>query len=169
MLGDNTDSVAVMLLPVTFQCVGFCTAAVFLRIHVYSWPRVYTIHTCAKFDLLQNFRSYLVAIIGQSLRYKRDAWRNIWCRTDRRAIYYRIHGSFGLPMSYAFNNVPSVKYGMLRGINSDTSVIRYNFNCPILPCHNYSQLHVSDIILLIRKKQIIVDWKYKVYFCFIHS
>ena len=68
-----------------------------------------------------------------------------------------MHGSNGLTMSYGVSNGPTVKYGLLYGINSDTSMIRYNFNCSFRPCQYYSQLHVSDIILLVMKKQVILD------------
>jgi len=61
LLGDNIDSVAVMLLTVTFQCDGFWTSTVFPCMHIYSWPRVYINQTCAKLDLLQNFGKNPVA------------------------------------------------------------------------------------------------------------
>ena len=46
---------------------------------------------------------------------------------------------------------------------------RYNVKSPFRLCHNDSQLHVSDIILLIREKQIIDGLNYNAYLCFIYS
>ena len=61
ILGDNTGTVTVILLTVTSRCDEVWTSNEFPCVHTCTWPRVYTIQTCAKLDSLQNFGTYLVA------------------------------------------------------------------------------------------------------------
>jgi hypothetical protein len=62
LLGDNTGAGAVMLRPIRFQCDGFWILPVLLSTNIYSWPCVYSITTCAKFDLRRTFRRVTVFI-----------------------------------------------------------------------------------------------------------
>ena len=54
-MGDNIDSVAVVLLPVTFRWLDF-VLPLYSVVYTRAVDHVYT-----QFDLLQNFGRYLIA------------------------------------------------------------------------------------------------------------
>jgi hypothetical protein len=57
LLGGNIGGRAVTLRLIRFQSVGFWISTGLPCIYIYSWPHVYPISTCTKFDLhriLQN-------------------------------------------------------------------------------------------------------------------
>ena len=151
LLGHNPGSVAIMLLPITFQCVGFWTSTVSPCMYMYSWSRVYTIQT-RKIRLAAELQTVSSRATSASVC---TITMTVWETTDVvQTVELSIIECMDLTdnVSPGVRNGLSVKYGLLCVINSETSMIRYNFICSFRLCQNYSQLHVSDIILLVMKK-----------------
>ena len=80
LLGDNTNSVAVVVRPIRFQCAGAWSSSALPSTHICEWLHVYSFPTCAKFLLVSDLPESKQCVSGSI----RACW--MWFVVDNVAL-----------------------------------------------------------------------------------